>query len=119
MWDKYSTKEYEGLERFEDAISKDSDFNKAVASNQDLTDLTNIIGDTNRKLQMKYKREHTYQLELGQEQLYKEVMFDPRSKHSQYEEYRLNNPLRKVKNPRSIRNFTKTHERAKEVVEYP
>ena len=46
-------------------------------------------------------------------------MFDPRSKHAQFEEYKLSNPLRKVKNPRSIRNFTKTHDRAKEVVEYP
>ena len=65
MWDKYSTKEYEGLERFEDAISKDTDFNRAVASNQDLTDLSNMIGETNRKLQMKYKREHKYHLDMG------------------------------------------------------
>ena len=46
-------------------------------------------------------------------------MFDPRSKHAQFEEYKLNNPLRKVKNPKSIRNFTKSHERAKEIIEYP
>jgi glutaredoxin 2 len=50
LWDYYAVKEEEGLERFENSLSKHSDFEKRVQINQDLKDLSSLIDETNRKL---------------------------------------------------------------------
>ena len=41
---------------------------------KDLKDLSNLIAQTNKRLQLQFKREHKYELELHEEQLYKEVL---------------------------------------------
>jgi hypothetical protein len=46
---------------------------------EQINELSELIGQTNTKLQMSFKREHKYQLKMHEEQLYKEVMFDPRT----------------------------------------
>ena len=81
LWDYYSVKEYEGLERFDNSISKHGEFEKGIAKSKDISDLANLIGETNKKLQMSFKREHKYDLKIYEEQLYKEVMFDARPSH--------------------------------------
>ena len=40
--------------------------------------MTELIDKTNRQLQMKYKREHKYELQQHEERLYKEVIYDTR-----------------------------------------
>jgi hypothetical protein len=40
----YATQEYEGLERFETAISKDADFKKDIVESKDIHDLGSLIG---------------------------------------------------------------------------
>ena len=78
MWDRFATQEEEGLERFETALSQHKDFTKNIVASEQLSDLSSLIDKTNRKLQMSFKREHKYQLEVYEERLYKEVMFDAR-----------------------------------------
>ena len=46
---------------------------------------------------MKFKREHKYNVEMYEEKLYKEVVFDTRVDASEQEEYRFMNPLKKPK----------------------
>lgn len=84
LWDFYETKEEEGLERFENALSKHSEFTEVKAP--ELDKLSELIEQTNAKLRMKYKREHYYDLELYEEQLYKEVVFDARPKKMQLDQ---------------------------------
>lgn len=76
--DLYEPKENEGLERFDDALTKIDEFENRVAKSKDLTDLSKLIGDTNKQLQMKFKREHKYGIEIYEEQIYKEVVYDMR-----------------------------------------
>ena len=69
----------EGLDKFDNALSKTMyEFNMQVAQSEELDDLTRSIDKTNRKLAMRYKREHKYQVQMYEEQLYKEVVYDTR-----------------------------------------
>lgn len=63
-----------------------------------------MIGQTNRKLQMNFKREHKYRLRMHEERLYKEVSYDPRPREEHLEEHRAVNPLRKARNPKVAGN---------------
>jgi hypothetical protein len=119
LWDKYATKEYEGLERFEDALSKNTKFSRDIAVSEEINKLSGLIAETNNKLRMSFKREHTYKLKMHEEQLYKEVMFDPRDRFEHQEEVRMENLMRKVKNPGVIRNFAETHEEGMKFVPFP
>ena len=56
---------------------------------------------------MSYKREHKYNVEMYEEKLYKEVVFDTRADASEQEEHRFMNPLKKPKKGGArIRNLT-------------
>ena len=46
---------------------------------------------------MKYKREHKYNLEMYEEQLYKEVVYDTRLDAKEQEEFKTYNPLKKAR----------------------
>jgi hypothetical protein len=46
---------------------------------------------------MDFKREHRYDVEMYEEKLYKEVVFDTRVDASEQEEHRFMNPLKKPK----------------------
>ena len=46
---------------------------------------------------MDFKREHKYDVEMYEEKLYKEVVFDTRVDASEQEEHRFMNPLKKPK----------------------
>jgi hypothetical protein len=65
--DLYEVKEEEGLERFEHSLTKFHEYESMIAQSQDLRDLSTLIGETNKKLQMRYKREHKYTLEKYEE----------------------------------------------------
>lgn len=49
-----------------------------MADSKEIRELTQLIADTNKKMQMRFKREHTYTLEKYEERLYKEVIYDTR-----------------------------------------
>jgi hypothetical protein len=57
------------------------EFDSKIAISKDLKELQELIMDTNKKIQMRFKREHVYNLEKYEEQLYKEVVFDLRGDH--------------------------------------
>lgn len=57
-------------------------------------------------MQMRFKREHTYNLEKYEERLYKEVIYDTRPNTDMNEERILGNPLKKASAPSRIRNMT-------------
>ena len=78
LWDLYSPKEEEGLSRFDDALTHMKEFDDRVVKSEELDKITNLIDATNRKLEMKFKREHKYDLEHYEERLYKEVVYDTR-----------------------------------------
>lgn len=50
LWEKYSTQEYEGLERFEGAMSMDKRYSSAIATSDSIDELSSLIGQTDRKL---------------------------------------------------------------------
>jgi hypothetical protein len=56
----YETKEEEGLDKFENAISKMHEFDSAVTQSEQLRNITKLIDKTNRELKADYKREHRY-----------------------------------------------------------
>ena len=61
---------------------------------------------------MKFKREHKYKVEMYEEQLYKEVVYDTRVNATEAEEYKHMNPLKKSrKGGTRTRNL---HEESKE-----
>ena len=71
--------------------------------------MSELIDQTNRKLRMRYKREHNYNLEHYEERLYKEVVYDTRTSQiaTRQEEHRFGNPLKKTaKGGTRIRNLT-------------
>jgi hypothetical protein len=120
LWDYYATKEHEGLERFQTALSKSEHYDKNIAiKSPDLDQLSSLIEDTNRKLQMPFKREHNYSLQPFEEQLYKEVMFDARPTNLIQEEYRLFNKHKKVTSNTLIRNLDTFHKEAKRDIPFP
>ena len=88
----------EGIDKFDTALSKTMhEFNMQVAQSEELDDLTRSIDKANRKLAMKYKREHKYKVQMYEEQLYKEVVYDTRNDATESEEYRPMNPLKKAR----------------------
>lgn len=103
--DLYIPKEEEGLHRFEEALTKLPEYENRVAQSQELKDLNTVISETNKKLQMRFKREHEYKLEKYEEKLYKEVVYDLRPDHNAAEEVIVINPLKKAKHPAKIRNI--------------
>lgn len=50
-----------------------------MADSKEIRELTQLISDTNKKMEMRFKREHTYTLEKYEERLYKEVIYDTRA----------------------------------------
>lgn len=73
--------------------------------------MNTLIDSTNRKLQMKYKREHKYTLQQHEERLYKEVVYDTRPGNlpSYEQEFRAANPLKKAgRGGTRIRNLNQT-----------
>lgn len=94
----YEPVEEEGLDKFDSALSKTMyEFDVQVAQSEELDLLTRSIDKTNRELQMKFKREHKYNMEIYEEQLYKEVVYDTRENATEAEEYRFMNPLKKAR----------------------
>ena len=117
----YEPKHEEGLDRFESALSKNMhEFDIQVAKSDELDDLTRSIDKANRKLAMKYRREHKYGVEMYEEQLYKEVVYDTRIDATEVEEFRYMNPLKKS-SPRAgkFRNLTEVQQEASEMIGAP
>ena len=52
LWDYYATQEDLGLERFDNSLSKHGEFSKDIVESKELSDLSALIDETNRKLQM-------------------------------------------------------------------
>lgn len=102
-------KEDEGLERFERSLTKLNEYENKIAVSKELKDLQELIADTNKKLSMRFKREHEYKLEKYEEQLYKEVMFDLRGDKGAEEDVNQANPLKKARMPTNIRNLDEFH----------
>lgn len=92
----YEVKEEEGLHRFDQALTKQiHEYQTIVPKSEQITELNKLINDTNKKLQMKFKREHKYELLKHEEQLYKEVMYDMRPEKAENDEIVSMNPLKK------------------------
>lgn len=84
--------------------------------------MTNLIDETNRKLKMNYKREHKYDLQLYEERLYKEVVYDTRSKNKPQaeEEFKFMNPLKRAnKGGTRIRNLNEVSSKAQQLAVAP
>ena len=97
----------EGLDKFDTALSKTMhEFDIQVAKSDELDDLTRSIDKANRQLAMKFKREHKYDMQIYDEQLYKEVVYDTRTNATEAESFRYTNPLKKArKGGGQIRNI--------------
>ena len=93
LWDYYAVEEEEGIERFDDALSQHGHFDLDLAP--EMSELSRLIEQANKKTQMKFKREHRYDLRPYEEQLYKEVVFDARPNSMQLEHTRNLNLLKK------------------------
>lgn len=119
----YHPKEEEGLDRFDEALSRNMyEMSTQVVQSEALDSLTRQIDETNRKLQMKYKREHKYDLKMYEEQLYKEVVYDTRLDATEKEEFRFMNPLKKVRqwaDPTFGRNYIEDAKNAEELARSP
>ena len=111
----------EGLDRFDSALTKNMhEFNVQVAQSDELDDLTRPIDKANRQLAMKFKREHKYDLQIYDEQLYKEVIYDTRKNATEVESYRYTNPLKKArKGGGQIRNMHKHMEELEDLMIAP
>ena len=82
--------------------------------------MTRAIDKVNRELKMKYKREHKYKIEMYEEQLYKEVVYDTRVDASEIEEYKYMNPLKKPrKGGARIRNLHEESKEAQDAIKAP
>lgn len=69
---------------------------------------------------MKYKREHTYGIQMYEEQLYKEVVYDTRVDATEVEEYRFMNPLKKARpGGGQFRNLTEAQQHAHDIISAP
>ena len=78
-----------------------------------------MIADTNKKMQMRFKREHQYTLERYEERLYKEVIYDARPNMELDEIYVVANPLKKAKVPSKIRNITEAAKEGLKAARWP
>ena len=98
-------KEEEGLERFDKAISQMHEFDSAIAKSEELRRISKLIDKTNRELKADYKREHRYNLNMYEEQLYKEVLFDTRENAVTLDQFSHFNPLKRAKKTANVRNL--------------
>ncbi len=60
--DLYVPREEEGLHRFDGALTKLPEYESKIAQSEELKELNTVISETNKKLEMKYRREHDYKL---------------------------------------------------------
>jgi hypothetical protein len=77
--------------------------------------MTKLIAETNKKLEMRYKREHKYVTKNHEERLYKEVVYDTRPGNlaTEEEEFRFMNPLKRAsKGGVGIRNINESAQQA-------
>lgn len=84
--------------------------------------MTKLIDKTNRALQMKFKREHTYDLKQYEERLYKEVVYDTRKANTptEEEEFKFMNPLKRAnKGGTRIRNINQLAKQGQEIAVAP
>ena len=91
-----------------------------MTHSKDLDNITKAIDKANRDLQMKFKREHKYNVEMYEEQLYKEVVYDTRVDASEAEEFKYMNPLKKArKGGARIRNLQEESKEAQDAIQAP
>jgi hypothetical protein len=115
LWELYQPKEEEGLEVFTNALSNQITEFQTTTQSKELAEMTHLIDQTNRKLQLKYKREHKYELQQHEERLYKEVIYDtrPQNMPRYEEEHRFMNPLKRAnKGGTRIRNLNEVSAKA-------
>lgn len=108
LWDLYEPKEEEGLQQFDTSLTNQIQELDSLTKSEELTQMTKLIDKTNRALQMKFKREHTYDLKQYEERLYKEVIYDTRKANTptEEEEFKFMNPLKRAnKGGTRIRNI--------------
>jgi hypothetical protein len=112
--------EEEGLQRFDGSLTRQiEEYNTKIATSSQLRELTAIIADTNKKMSMRFKREHTYKLEKFEERLYKEVIYDTRPDLATDEVKVLANPLKKAKYPSKIRNMAEAALEGQKIARWP
>jgi hypothetical protein len=100
---------------FSNALSNQIEEFQTTTQSKELAEMTHLIDQTNRKLQLKYKREHKYELQQHEERLYKEVVYDTRPQNvPRYEEeHRFMNPLKRAnKGGTRIRNLNEVSAKA-------
>ena len=68
--------EFEGVEKFDEALSKHYEFDQNIVTSETLDSLADLIDETNAGLEIKFKRPHKYELKDYEEKLYKEVYFE-------------------------------------------
>ncbi|CDW77077.1 oligopeptidase b [Stylonychia lemnae] len=117
--DLYIPKEEEGLDRFDNSLSKLPEYESQIAQSKDINELNTLIGQTNKKLVMKYKREHAYKLEKYEERLYKEVFYDLRPNKNPQEEVTIMNPLKKSRLPHRYRNIVEISQESYREAQWP
>eukprot|EP00347_Sterkiella_histriomuscorum_P015569 403356530 len=105
----YVPQEEEGLQRFDNALTKLPEYEDKIAQSPEILELTSLINSTNKKLVMKYRREHQYNVEIYEERLYKEVIYDLRPNQTADEEVNVLTNLKKANVPHRIRNMTEEH----------
>ena len=99
-------------------MTKLHEYETKVCTSEDIKTLQKLINDTNKKMQIKFKREHQYEILKHEEQLYKEVMYDMRPTVTQDEELAMN-PLKKAKYAGKIRNSREIYDAALKEARWP
>ena len=57
--ERYEVKEEEGLARFDESLTRQlEEYRDKVAHSPQIQELTSIIAETNKRMQMRFKREH-------------------------------------------------------------
>jgi hypothetical protein len=116
----YERPEEEGLQKFEESLTRQlAEYQERVADSVEIRELTQLIAETNKKMQMRFKREHEYKLEKYEERLYKEVIYDTRPQVDPEGEKVLGNPLKKARMPTKIRNVNETAQEALKIARWP
>ena len=54
----YIPKEEEGLHRFDTSLTKLPEYEDRIAQSKEISHLNTLISETNKKLVMRYRREH-------------------------------------------------------------
>jgi hypothetical protein len=81
------------------------EFDSVLAKSEELRNISKLIDKTNRELKQDYKREHRYNLNMYEEQLYKEVLFDTRENAVMLDQFNHFNPLKRAKKTASVINI--------------